>query len=308
MRDQRGWSPTPSPRAAVRSRPSRRTPRSPGSRSASPPMADPLGRPGPLPCSGGGSPSPTRPRAARPAWSWPASSPTRSTPPGRASWRRSAAEVLALHKTVTSLRDTSGGMQLPWPPLFGTPPWAVARQMETITGVSFDSDLVVSGRGVGVRPDRRGDAGDTGCPSSSATAGCRATSSSPSAWSTTRCASTSRPSGRLVDSAARPSRTRGSVWPAGPAVVTSWSGFGPTPQRILRSYEGLGLQGVELLLRDGARVEQGFGPRDLVGRPRTLPSPPRCGCTRPAVPSCPALPPGAARPCRDRVRSGTRPW
>ena len=57
------------------------------------------------------------------------------------------AEVLALHKKVTSLRDTSGRMQLPWPPFFGTPPWAVARQMETITGVSFDSDLVVSGRG-----------------------------------------------------------------------------------------------------------------------------------------------------------------
>ena len=55
-------------------------------------------------------------------------------------------QVLALHQRVTSLRDTTGRMQLPWPSFFGTPPWAVEREMQAITGRSYDSDLVVSGR------------------------------------------------------------------------------------------------------------------------------------------------------------------
>ena len=55
-------------------------------------------------------------------------------------------EVLELHRRVTSPRDTTGNMQLPWPAFFGTPPWAVERQMRAITGTPYDSDLVLTGR------------------------------------------------------------------------------------------------------------------------------------------------------------------
>jgi hypothetical protein len=55
-------------------------------------------------------------------------------------------EVLALHRRVTSAQDSAGRLQFPWPAFFGTPPWAVARQMQAITGQRYDSDLVTSGR------------------------------------------------------------------------------------------------------------------------------------------------------------------
>ncbi len=42
---------------------------------------------------------------------------------------RFRAEALAMHQRVTGLADTSGRPQLPWPRAFGTPPWAVARQL-----------------------------------------------------------------------------------------------------------------------------------------------------------------------------------
>jgi hypothetical protein len=38
-------------------------------------------------------------------------------------------EALAMHRRVTGLADASGRFQLPWPQTYGTPPWAVARQL-----------------------------------------------------------------------------------------------------------------------------------------------------------------------------------
>ncbi len=98
-------------------------------------------RPGPLPSSGGGWPSPTRPRAGRPAWSWRTSSSTRSTPTARPSRRPSARRCSTLHHRVTSPRDSRGRLQLPWPSMFGTPPWAAARQMAAITEASYGQKL-----------------------------------------------------------------------------------------------------------------------------------------------------------------------
>lgn len=42
---------------------------------------------------------------------------------------RFRSETLAMHQRITSLADTSGKPQIPWPRKFGTPPWAVARQL-----------------------------------------------------------------------------------------------------------------------------------------------------------------------------------
>ena len=42
---------------------------------------------------------------------------------------RFRAEALAMHQRITGLADVSGRAQLPWPRAFGTPPWAVARQL-----------------------------------------------------------------------------------------------------------------------------------------------------------------------------------
>jgi len=44
-------------------------------------------------------------------------------------------EVLAMHRRVTSLADVRGRLQLPWPRALGTPPWALAHQLEGSTGV-----------------------------------------------------------------------------------------------------------------------------------------------------------------------------
>jgi hypothetical protein len=52
-----------------------------------------------------------------------------------------ASEVLALHRRLTSLRDSRGRPQVPWPRFFGTPPWAAAHQMTAVTGTSYDSRL-----------------------------------------------------------------------------------------------------------------------------------------------------------------------
>jgi hypothetical protein len=38
-------------------------------------------------------------------------------------------ETLAMHQRITGLADVSGQAQIPWPRKFGTPPWAVARQL-----------------------------------------------------------------------------------------------------------------------------------------------------------------------------------
>lgn len=45
---------------------------------------------------------------------------------------RFAREVLGTHRHVTAPRDLAGRLQLPWPRALGTPPWAVARELERL--------------------------------------------------------------------------------------------------------------------------------------------------------------------------------
>lgn len=55
-------------------------------------------------------------------------------------------EVLAMHRRVTSPADVRGRLQLPWPRALGTPPWAVAHQLEGTTGVEHDVRVLRGGR------------------------------------------------------------------------------------------------------------------------------------------------------------------
>ena len=48
-----------------------------------------------------------------------------------------AREAATLHRRLTSLADTSGGWQVPWPRALGTPPWAVARELRLLTGLPY---------------------------------------------------------------------------------------------------------------------------------------------------------------------------
>src|ERR671916_1314560 len=48
-----------------------------------------------------------------------------------------ASEVTAMHRRVTSLVDSSGGLQVPWLRMIGTPPWATARELSLLTGVDY---------------------------------------------------------------------------------------------------------------------------------------------------------------------------
>jgi len=48
-------------------------------------------------------------------------------------------EVLALHRRVTGVTDARGRLQLPWPRALGTPPWAVARQLEATVDASYST-------------------------------------------------------------------------------------------------------------------------------------------------------------------------
>jgi hypothetical protein len=48
-----------------------------------------------------------------------------------------AREAATLHRRLTSLSDTSGAWQLPWPRAIGTPPWAVARELRLLTGLRY---------------------------------------------------------------------------------------------------------------------------------------------------------------------------
>jgi hypothetical protein len=48
--------------------------------------------------------------------------------------QRFTSETLAMHQRITSAADVSGRFQLPWPRKFGTPPWAVARQLSATLG------------------------------------------------------------------------------------------------------------------------------------------------------------------------------
>ena len=51
-----------------------------------------------------------------------------------------------LHRRLTSLSDTAGGWQVPWPRALGTPPWAVARELGLLTGVPYAVRSVRLGR------------------------------------------------------------------------------------------------------------------------------------------------------------------
>jgi hypothetical protein len=53
-----------------------------------------------------------------------------------------AREAASLHRRITSLADARGGWQLPWPPAFGTPPWAVARDLRLVTGTRYATRVV----------------------------------------------------------------------------------------------------------------------------------------------------------------------
>jgi hypothetical protein len=46
---------------------------------------------------------------------------------------RFAEEVLATHRTLTGVRDPRGRLQVPWPLALGTPPWALARALSTVS-------------------------------------------------------------------------------------------------------------------------------------------------------------------------------
>ena len=59
-----------------------------------------------------------------------------------------AHEVTTLHRRLTSLSDTAGGWQLPWPQALGTPPWAAARELRLLTGVRYRVHPVRLGRRV----------------------------------------------------------------------------------------------------------------------------------------------------------------
>ena len=48
-----------------------------------------------------------------------------------------AREVLTLHKRVTSSADSAGRFQMPWLRAIGTPPWAVARELQLVTGTDY---------------------------------------------------------------------------------------------------------------------------------------------------------------------------
>lgn len=47
---------------------------------------------------------------------------------------RFAHETLAMHERVTGIATLDGGMQLPWPRVIGTPPWAVEHQLAMTSG------------------------------------------------------------------------------------------------------------------------------------------------------------------------------
>ncbi|MCW2735860.1 hypothetical protein [Nocardioides sp.] len=53
-----------------------------------------------------------------------------------------AHEASTLHLRLTSLADTAGGWQVPWPRAIGTPPWAVARELRLLTGTPYAVHLV----------------------------------------------------------------------------------------------------------------------------------------------------------------------
>ncbi len=52
-------------------------------------------------------------------------------------------EVLATHRRVTGTVDARGALQLPWPRIIGTPPWAVDRELSAASAHDYDDRLVL---------------------------------------------------------------------------------------------------------------------------------------------------------------------
>ena len=50
-------------------------------------------------------------------------------------------DVLALHRSLTG-SSFAGQAQLPWPRALGTPPWAVARALQSFSGVAYRTATV----------------------------------------------------------------------------------------------------------------------------------------------------------------------
>ena len=47
-------------------------------------------------------------------------------------------EALAMHRRTTSLANVRGHLQVPWPRAIGTPPWALATQLEWTARCEYD--------------------------------------------------------------------------------------------------------------------------------------------------------------------------
>lgn len=45
---------------------------------------------------------------------------------------RFRSETLGMHRRITGATDIVGRLQVPWPRFFGTPPWAVSRQLRAL--------------------------------------------------------------------------------------------------------------------------------------------------------------------------------
>lgn len=50
-------------------------------------------------------------------------------------------DVLETHRRLTGIAGVAGRLQVPWPRALGTPPWAVAHALTSITGTSYRSRL-----------------------------------------------------------------------------------------------------------------------------------------------------------------------
>lgn len=62
-----------------------------------------------------------------------------------------ATHALAMHRRIAALVGAHGGLQVPWPRLLGTAPWAVAREMSALSGpglpaVGYDVHPVLGDR------------------------------------------------------------------------------------------------------------------------------------------------------------------
>jgi hypothetical protein len=80
-----------------------------------------------------------------------------------------AQESLSMHRRVTGFVDVHGLLQVPWPRVIGTPPWAVARQMSALSGpglppVDYDVHLVRGDRAALVERIRDAVAADRPVP------------------------------------------------------------------------------------------------------------------------------------------------